>query len=65
MHFMIHAYCIMLDHIHVLSDGASPYSNLTRFVAKWKQSTGYLLRDEASTPIWQRRFYDHLVAEGN
>jgi putative transposase len=61
MHFMIHAYCIMPDHRHILAEGSTPGSNLTRFVAKWKQSTGYLLRDEASTPIWQRRFYDHVL----
>jgi putative transposase len=61
MHFLIHAYCIMPDHTHILAEGSAPDANLTRFVAQWKQSTGYLLREITGTPIWQRRFYDHVL----
>jgi putative transposase len=61
MHFLIHAYCIMPDHTYILAEGSTPDANLTRFVAQWKQSTGYLLREVTGTPIWQRRFYDHVL----
>jgi REP element-mobilizing transposase RayT len=64
MHFLVHAYCIMPDHSHILAEGNTPDANLVRFVSKWKQSTGYSLRDAASTPIWQRRFYDHVLRKG-
>jgi REP element-mobilizing transposase RayT len=46
MHFLAHAYCVMPDHTHILAEGNTSDANLVRFVAHWKQSTGYLLRDE-------------------
>jgi REP element-mobilizing transposase RayT len=49
MHFLIHVYCIMPDHTRLLAEGTSPDANLVRFVARWKQSTGYLLREESLT----------------
>jgi REP element-mobilizing transposase RayT len=65
MHFLVHAYCVMPDHTHILAEGNAPDASLVRFVAQWKQSTGYLLRDEASTPVWQRRFYDHALRKAS
>jgi putative transposase len=62
MHFLIHAYCIMPDHAHLLAEGSSPDANLVCFVAQWKQSTGYLLREETSARFWQRRFYELCIA---
>ena len=30
--FLVHAYCVMPDHMHVLAAGAAEKSNLTKFV---------------------------------
>jgi REP element-mobilizing transposase RayT len=61
MHFLIHAYCIMPDHAHMLAEGTTPGGNLARFVAQWKQSAGYLPREETSARFWQRRFYGRVL----
>ena len=61
MHFFVHAYCVMPDHVHVLVEGETPASNLIQFIALWKQMTGYLFRKELPKRFWQRRFYDHAL----
>ena len=61
MHFLVHAFCIMPDHVHFLVDAKNASSNLIRFVAQWKQLTGYLFRHELPRRFWQRRFYDHVL----
>jgi putative transposase len=63
MHFLIHAYCVMPDHSHILAEGRASDANLVKFMAKWKQSTGYLLREESLTRLRQRRFYDHVLSK--
>ncbi len=61
MHFLVHAFCFMPDHVHLLVEGQIAASNLVRFVAQWKQLTGYLLRAQLPPRFWQRRFYDHVL----
>jgi len=61
MRFLIHAYCITPDHPNMLAEGTTPGANLARFVAQWKQSTGYPLREETSARFWRRRFYDRVL----
>lgn len=61
MGVLVHAFCVMPDHVHVLVEGKSATSDVVKFVAKWKQSTGYLFRNELPRRFWQRRFYDHVL----
>jgi putative transposase len=61
MRFLVHAYCLMPDHVHLLVEAQSATSNLIKFVAQWKQSTGYLFRHELPRRFWQRRFCDHIL----
>jgi putative transposase len=63
MRFLVHAYCLMPDHVHLLVEGQLATSNLVKFVAHWKQSTGYMFRRELPPRFWQRRFYDHILRE--
>jgi len=51
----------MPDHVHFLLEGTSPGSDLLRFVAQWKQQTGYMFRNDVIKGLWQRRFYDHIL----
>jgi putative transposase len=57
----VHAFCLMPDHVHLLTEGKSVASDMVKFVAHWKQSTGYLFRHELPRRFWQRRFYDHVL----
>jgi putative transposase len=58
---LVHAFCVMPDHVHVLVEGKSATSDVVKFIAQWKQSTGYLFRHELPRRFWQRRFYDHVL----
>ncbi len=35
--FLIHAYCLMPDHVHVLTQGVHPTSDLLEFIRVFKQ----------------------------
>ena len=61
MNFLVHAFCVMPDHVHILVEGKTSTSDVVKFVAQWKQSTGYLFRGELARRSWQRRFYDHIL----
>jgi len=61
MRFLVHSFCLMPDHAHFLLEGKTPQSDLVRFVAQWKQGTGYLFRSELPRRFWQRRFHDHVL----
>jgi putative transposase len=63
MRFLVHAYCLMPDHLHLLVEGQLAGSNLVKFVAQWKQLKGYMFRRELLPRFWQRRFYDHVLRE--
>jgi putative transposase len=60
-YFLVHAYCLMPDHAHVLVEAGNPTCDLVKFVHQWKQRTGYLLRADLPRRFWQRRFYDHVL----
>lgn len=59
--FLVHAWCIMPDHVHMLVKGASEGSNLLRFVVLFKQTTALDLSREFGVCLWQRSFYDHRL----
>jgi putative transposase len=54
---------MMPDHVHLLVEAEIVTSDLVSFVAKWKQATGYLFRQELPQRLWQRRFYDHVLLQ--
>jgi putative transposase len=60
-HFSVHAFCVMPDHFHALVEGISPDSNLLLFVTTFKQATSGEYSRESGTPLWQKKFYDHIL----
>jgi putative transposase len=64
--FLIHAYCIMPDHIHFLVEGATAESDLTQFVIAFKQGTAFQFTGRTEFSLWQFKYYDHILrrAEG-
>ncbi len=58
---LVHAFCVMPDHVHLLVEGKTSTSDVVKFVTRWKQSTGYLFRQKLPRRFWQRRFYDHVL----
>lgn len=63
--FMIHAYCVMPDHLHLLAEGAKSTSNLLTFVAAYKQTTGFYFQAERGQNLWQQKYYDHILRKAD
>jgi REP element-mobilizing transposase RayT len=60
----IHAYCLMPDHLHVLSEGVGDRSSLLDFVHAFKQVTAYEFVRRTGARLWQPSFFDrHLRIE--
>jgi len=59
--FSLHAYCVMPDHLHFLSEGLSDTSDLVRFVNAFKQRTAFEFRKTHGSRLWQMRCYDHVL----
>jgi putative transposase len=59
--FAVHAYCVMPDHLHVLVCGVEPTSNMLAFLKKLKQKTSYEFQQRFHQPLWQKKFYDHIL----
>jgi REP element-mobilizing transposase RayT len=59
--FSLHAYCVMLNHVHLLVEGKEPSSNAVRFVALLKQKTEFDYRRQFHHRLWQPKYYDHVL----
>lgn len=59
--FAIHAYCAMPDHLHFLAAGLSDESDFLSFVHAFKQQTEYDYHQQMRRPLWQSKFYDHIL----
>ena len=59
--FLIHALCVMPDHVHLLVEGESPDCNVIRFVSSLKQETGYAFKQETGEALWERSFFDYIL----
>ena len=57
----IPAYCIMPDHIHLLTQGQTPTTNLLQFLKSLKRKTGYTYKQETHQQLWQKKSYDHAL----
>jgi putative transposase len=59
--FLLHAWCLMPDHIHILCQGAKDQSTLIMFVNRWKVKSSSRFKRERDQDIWQRSFHDHIL----
>jgi len=59
--FIVLAYCIMPDHLHLLVHGQTDRADARRFVTSLKRRTGQSYASSADKPLWQEGYYDHVV----
>lgn len=59
--FVVDAYCVMPDHLHLLVLGMRPTSNLLAFAKSLKQKSAYTYQQEVGIRLWQKNFYDHVL----
>jgi putative transposase len=59
--FRLHAWCVMPDHVHILAEGSTTESVLSRFISRWKRASALEFKRRFSRELWQRIFYDHVL----
>jgi putative transposase len=59
--FVVVAYCVMPDHLHVLVEATSDRSDLLSFVKRFKQVTGFAYRRQTSEPLWQPGYHERVL----
>jgi len=59
--FLLHAWCVMPDHLHILCEGANEASAVCMFVNRCKVASAGRFQRELGRDIWQRSFYDHVL----
>jgi putative transposase len=59
--FLLHAYCLMPDHLHVLVEGAHDTCDLLEFIRLFKQCTAFEFRKFHHRPLWEMSYYDHIL----
>jgi putative transposase len=59
--FVILAYCVMPDHVHLLVEGMTSSADLTRFVKRLKQSSGQIYARGAKQRLWQEGYYERVL----
>src|SRR5271155_2704642 len=59
--FLVFAYCVMPDHLHVLAVGTSETSSLIKFIEAFKQATAVGFSARTHRPLWQSKYYDHIL----
>ena len=53
----------MPDHLHVLVEGRSEHADIAKFVARFRQSSGYGYRQQCGARLWQDGYYDHVLRD--
>jgi len=60
--FVVLAYCVMPDHVHLVVQGLTDRSELRRFVRLAKQRVEYVARTQFQVAhLWQQGYYDHIL----
>jgi putative transposase len=62
-HFEILAFCFMPDHVHLVVAADHQAADLQRFVALWKQLSGYAHKRDTGERLWQPSYFDHVLRD--
>ena len=59
--FVITAYCVMKDHVHVLLTAKREDCDLLKWINLWGQLTGYEFKQRTGQHLWQEGYWDHTL----
>lgn len=59
--FLLHAFCFMADHAHLLVEGIHKRCDLREFIRLFKQRTSFEFRKQHGQPLWEMSYYDHIL----
>ena len=61
--FALFAYCFMPDHVHLVVSALSESADLQKFVANWKQLSGFGHKQKTGESLWQPSYFDHVLRD--
>jgi len=61
--FSVVAYCVMLDHVHLLVAAQREDADLRRFVKHAKQVTGFVHRQSKHAALWQPGYHERVLRD--
>jgi putative transposase len=61
--FAVVAYCVMLDHVHLLVTAQREEAGLGRFVKHAKQFTGFTYRRATDESLWQPGYHERVLRD--
>ncbi len=59
--YLLHAYCLMPDHLHILVEGAHGRCDLLEFIRLFKQRAAFQFRQSQRHALWESSYYDHIL----
>ncbi len=60
--FLVHAYCLMPNHLHLLVSPPGNGLSVSRFIGGFKSKTNKIAWTQGiKGKLWQGRFFDHIV----
>lgn len=59
--FVLHAFCLMPDHLHLLAQGTHPSADLTKFIRILKSRTAFQFRHSDGRRLWEMSYHDHIL----
>ena len=59
--FLLHAFCLMPDHAHILAGGMGEDCDLLGFIRVFKLRTAFEFRKSHRCQLWEKSYYDHIL----
>lgn len=59
--FMLHVWCFMPDHLHIVVQGKDDSALLRSFIKQFKQVSSYQYKKQMGKRLWQDGYYEHVL----
>jgi putative transposase len=59
----VNVYCFMPDHVHLLAEGCSEQADMTQFVHRAKQRSGFAFAQRYKQRLWQPSYNDRVLRD--
>ena len=63
--FLLHAFCLMPDHAHILAAATADTSDAREFIHLFKQRTAFEFRRTKNVRLWEKSYYDYILRSGD
>jgi putative transposase len=63
--FLLRAFCLMPDHLHLLAQGTNATCDLLEFVRVFKLRAAFDFKKTHGTRLWEKSYYDHTLRQAD